>query len=320
MHLGMSRYRVVKAGSRMVLAAGAIIALTPAPVMASFMSQAAADNAFVGFDVEQSSGPLFDGSADFENSFGGHAYASTKLDFRNGLFRGRAHGCVQPPANNGDQARGSSSISIVDERMVVRSDTLPAGTLVSLSLCISFTANLAGMIEEPLYVRKGLSYASVVVDLQEASNGASFNRFAASLESRQNWTSYVGTGSLNGVTTSSATITETRVLQVLVGQRIDLNLRTEAAADADVTLRPDGVFPLSDGTAGYALNLGVESITQGVYLEWAANPGVAWTGSCGDSSLEVPPNPVPGAGTAALAGMVIVAGGRRRRAARRPLP
>lgn len=72
----------------------------------------------------------------------------------------------------------------------------------------------------------------------------------------------------------------------------------------------DGHVNLPFGTAGYAMTFGVASMPEGVTLEWNGQP---WTGSCENSSTLVPDNPVPGPAGVGLAGVMMLAGVRRRR-------
>lgn len=280
--------------------------IAPASSWAAFSISASAGALGDAGETRTGTAGLFSEVAVSNNDFGGRGYARTSFDFAGGDARGRVHGCVGPPAGRNDRAVGDSRALADDEMLTVRSSTLPNNTLVPITFCASFTVDIEGMARELAYVST-LSRSEVRGSLRVGG----VTMISAALESLNRWSSYQATGQFAGMNDEGrATFTRTLTLQWQVGRSIEVDWSLLANTYAETLQYPPGTAPLSDGAAGYAMTFGVASMPEGVTLEWNGQP---WTGSCENSSTLVPDNPVPGPAGVGLAGVMMLAGVRRRR-------
>lgn len=246
---------------------------------------------------------------DVENTVGGHGYAEIDSDFGAGVFTARTHGCVGPriPVLT-DNAGGTASVLAAFEALTIRTDGLPSNASISITLCYSFTSELEGSGEDLAQIFN--DFAKNQVNLQTDSTTV----LQGTHELRDAWQTVAGDHAFAGSTQRTETRSGSIQFVKRAGQSILINLSLfsggQTAAGSGTPSNPK--YPVSDGSAGFAFTLGLESITEGASLEWRGAP---WIGSCADSSTLVPDNPVPAPGVGALAGVgLAMLAGRRRRA------
>jgi hypothetical protein len=116
-------------------------------------------------------------------------------------------------------------------------------------------------------------------------------------------------GIFGGATDEVITISGSFTVQLSVLNGFGVSLFAHSSSRAQARGQA-GLFPIADGSGGFGVTLGVQSITAGAYLEWR---GQEWSGECGDSAQYVPDNPVPAPSVISLACLAAGAAIRRRR-------
>lgn len=269
-------------------AAVTLIAACTSPTLAAFSGFASSTAS--GIDSENSTDPQFALVTEKENLVGGHGYAEISLDFAAGVITGRNHACVGPtPPTSFDSAKGECSVFSSNETLTVTSDTLPLGTAVTIRFCADMSSQITGTANP-----KSLAGASQsITEMTLAINGNTIN---ARHDTDQYWQNIDGSNAFNGQDTEFASAHNARTIQAKVGDTLAIFVSASSSTLASASSSP-GVFPIADGSAGFAMTFGLESVTDGAKLLWN---GAEWTGSCEPSLPLIPDNPVPSPSTTLL--------------------
>jgi len=289
--------------------AGIVFVSMGAPVRASISGSAhasASGPVVVGTSSQSSTNSQFTVNAERAGSRGAHGYSELDVDIFGGVVTGRNHACVGPSTpGGGDTATADASLQMFSETMTVTSDTLPIGTMVSIMVCVSISSEMHGSITEQSLI--GTSYSRTTI-----SAGFGASSLTGTHLTDQYWENPRGTfDDFLGQTGNTVTASQMFLLNKKVGDVLPFAMSADSETKA-ASAYLAGSFPMATGSAGFAITFGLMSITDGAHLEWR---GLEWTGSCGDSSVLIPPNPLeptPGAAAAfAIAGLFT--GARRRR-------
>jgi hypothetical protein len=283
-----------------------LVAACAAPSRASF-SVFATSSAFGptgGTDTKNENSSKSGLRTEKENAVGGHGYAEISFDFAGGIITGRNHACVGPsyPTTTQDSARGEcKAFTPIAETFTVTSDTLPLGTVVTVTFCADMSSQIKGRVM-PTSGTGGQSGTA----MQFQALGT---RIQATHGTDNRWTDLEGTNEFNGQDTEFATAHVVRTVTARVGDTFPVFVQVSSLTLAGATASP-GIFPIADGSAGFAMTFGLESITEGARLTWN---GADWAGSCDPSLPLIPDNPVPAPATALLLCAAAVAPCARRR-------
>ncbi|HVZ94743.1 MAG TPA: hypothetical protein VG797_09555 [Phycisphaerales bacterium] len=240
------------------------------------------------------------------NSIGGDGLGIQGIDFRGGMFVGRAHSCVGPPVPFRDQAFGSSDLSITGETFRVISDAQPAPQIAQVTFCYSYTSIVQGSTVVPSLTDTSNAGTQVYV---RVNNQTLLN---ASHQVNSRTGVITASGALEGMTDNTATVEGTFTISVQVGVSFPLQLNLSAGSEA-TSRSAAGMFPDVESTSGFALTFGAHTAA-GLHVEWR---GEAWAGLCGSSVDLVPPNPAdepaPSTSIALCFAGALMNGKRRRR-------
>ena len=284
------------------IAAVTLIAACTAPSLGAF-SGYANSIAFGGADSKNANTPAFNLVTERENLIGGHGYAEISFDFAAGIVTGRNHACVGPtPPASFDSAKGECSVSTSNEMLTVTSDTLPLGTPVTIRFCVDMSSQITGKADPKSLVGTSQS----VTEMTFIALGATIN---GRHDTDRFWENIDGVNAFANQDTEIATAHNARTVTAKVGDVFQMVVNASSLTIAAATASP-GFFPIADGSAGFAMTFGLESITDGAKLMWR---GAEWTGSCEPSLPLIPDNPVPAPSTTLLLCAAAVAPCARRR-------
>jgi hypothetical protein len=290
-------------------AAVALIAACTAPSLGAFSGFANSLAFGAGSQSDNDNSAKFDLETESENLVGGHGYAEVSLDFAAGKITGRNHACVGPtqPTLN-DNASGECRAFASEEQLTITSDTLPLGTPVMIKLCVDMSSQIAGIATPK--PRIGASESTTALGFSTILGQNFVGSFVGRHETERYWEDLTGFGVFTGQNTEIVTFRGSITVQVLVGDVLLLNANGTSSTVAAASSAP-GEFPIADGSAGFAMTFGLESITDGAHLSWN---GANWTGSCDPSLPLIPDNPVPApSATLLLCAAAVAPCARRRR-------